>query len=285
VSQKKQIVAVPVYVLVDDDATVLPTAQCKFIRPNELQNLPRGQNFYMVSGNGTYLHKDTGLIEAIVPVPGVAGLGFLESDCRLRMSKLPALVAARALTFFRKVFASYKSEAEVMLLYNESERKYDLFCPEQKVTGGHVDYKLGDSMQRAMQELGKDWKIGGTIHSHCDFSAFHSGTDTDDESNQDGIHITFGHVVRKNFSCVSSIAVNGHRWQVPPSCVIKGISNRTEEESEGSTYIVSNSQDDYYNLRLTPEEQAQLKTTYANQIDNEWYKRVSKPQQGKHFYS
>lgn len=282
--KKKQIVLFPVYVLIDDDAMLAGGVEAKFIRPNELQSLPRGKNFYMVSGNGTFLHKDTGLIEAIIPVPGVAGLGHLESDCRLRMSKIPALVAARALTFFRKVFASYKSEAEVMLLYNEAERKYDLYCPEQKVTGGHVDYKLSEGMQKVMQELGKDWKIAGTIHSHCDFSAFHSGTDTDDESNQDGIHITFGHVVSKNFSCVSSVAVNGHRWQVPPAFVIKGISNRTEEVSEGLTYISTQSQDDYYNLRLTPEEQAQLKTTYANQIDNEWFKRVSKPGNNKHFH-
>lgn len=280
----KSIVALPVYVLVDDEATVLPTAQCRIIRPSELKNLPRGQNFYMVSGNGTFLHKDTGLIEAVVPVSGVSGLGYLESDCRLRMSKIPALVAARALTFFRKIYASYKSEAEVMLLYNESKREYDLYCPEQKVTGGHVDYKLSEGMQKVMQELGKEWKIAGTIHSHCDFSAFHSGTDTDDESNQDGIHITFGHVVRKNFSCVSSIAVNGNRWQVPPQHVIKGISNRTEEESEGSTFIVSNSPDDFYNLRLTQEEQGLLKTTCANQIDNEWFKRVTKPQGGKFQY-
>ena len=272
----KKIVTCPVYVLIDDDATVLPGRDCRFIRPSELKEMPRGQNFYLVSGNGTFLHKDTGLIESIVPVPGAAGLAYLESDCRLRMSKIPALVAARALTFFRKVFASYRSEAEVMLLYSEAERKYDLFCPNQTVTGGHVDYKLGDEMQKVMQELGKEWKIAGTIHSHCDFSAFHSATDTDDENNQDGIHITFGHVVSKNFSCVSSVAVNGHRWQVPPAFVIKGISNRTEEVSEGSTYI-TNSRDDYYNLRLTPEEQTQLKTVYANQIDNEWFKRVIKP--------
>jgi hypothetical protein len=281
-SQKKQIVAFPVYVVINDDATLLPAAECKFIRPSELDQLPSGKNFYMVTGNGTFMHKDSGNIQAIVPVSGVGGLGFLEASCRLRMAKISALTAARALTFFRKVFASYRSEAEVMLLYNDKERQYDLYCPEQRVTGGHVDYKLGDDYQKFLQTLGKDWKSVGTIHSHCDFSAFHSGTDVDDEANQDGIHITFGHVVSKGFSCASSVAINGHRWEVNPALVIRGISDRSEDSKEATSEFISvATKDHFYNLRLTADEQAALKTTYAQQIDDEWFPRVSKPGQKK----
>ncbi|NDH07532.1 hypothetical protein EBX93_16715 [bacterium] len=50
------------------------------------------------------------------------------------------------------------------------------------------------------------------FNSHCDFSAFHSGTDQADESTFDGIHITLGHVNRNDFSIVASLAFSDNRF-------------------------------------------------------------------------
>lgn len=283
VAEKKTLLMMPIYVCIGDNTQVLPSAELKFIRPSEFKDLPPGKTFYLITGGGSYLHKDTGLIQATVPVDSIGGLhqGF-EADCSLRMPKIPSLIIARALVFFRKIWDAMKSEAEVMLLYNEKDRRYELHCPTQEVNGGHVDYKLSDQMIAAKAEMGDGWKIVGTIHSHCNFSAFHSGTDTHDEANQDGIHITLGHVPQKNFSCTSAVAVNGHRWNVPPANVVKGILNKTEEEADSRTFVSTHSSDDFYNLRLTAAEQGQLQTQYATQIENEWCKRVKAKNYGGH---
>jgi hypothetical protein len=70
----------------------------------------------------------------------------------------------------------------------------------------------------------------GTIHSHCDFSAFHSGTDEADESTFDGVHLTFGHVNSDKFSIASSIVFNNNRSKLEPSDVALGIVGDSEEE-------------------------------------------------------
>ena len=63
----------------------------------------------------------------------------------------------------------------------------------------------------------------GTIHSHCDFGAFHSGTDIGDEEDFDGLHVTFGHNNLVEFSISATIVVNGNRLQVDPLEVLEGI--------------------------------------------------------------
>lgn len=39
-----------------------------------------------------------------------------------------------------------------------------------------------------------EWMYFCTVHHHCSASAFQSGTDEDNERNQDGLHITVGHM-------------------------------------------------------------------------------------------
>jgi hypothetical protein len=64
----------------------------------------------------------------------------------------------------------------------------------------------------------------GTIHSHCDFGAFHSGTDHEDESTFDGLHVTFGDITKSEGMSVSvSLVVHNMRCSVSPLLYLEGI--------------------------------------------------------------
>lgn len=266
-----KIVPASVYVLLEDGSTVLPGVECRFITQEELQNLPKGRGHYVVTANGVYVQKSTGLIEGCVQTEHVPFLsGELDVTARLNMAKIPSLIIARSLTFFRQVFRELNSECELLILYDPKKREYELYCPNQEVSHGSVDHT--NAYSQAMEEVGDTWKIVGTIHSHCDFGAFHSGTDTSDEADQDGVHITLGHVPQQNFSMVSSAVVNGNRWQIPPEHVIRGVSNRTGEGED----IISTRSDSHYTLRLTEDEQELLRTKYLTQIVKEWLPKVKK---------
>ena len=125
--------------------------------------------------------------------------------------------------YFREVFKKHGTECSIILLYNQEEGKWTFIVPVQiDCTGSSVTYVSPTINEKDAQvsKIKNDkhlWKkhlevceeynnlfdngfeIAGTIHSHCDFSAFHSGVDDNDEQNKDGLHITIGNV-DKNFS-------------------------------------------------------------------------------------
>lgn len=179
--------------------------------------LPEKGTFYVFAQNGIYLVKDTGLIRATVKVPSMAILDPLDIKASLTMPKIPATIIAQALLFFRRVYERYKSEAAVLLYYSSKDNLYQLDVFDQTVTGASVDYavegKFGDT----------GYQLVGTIHSHCDFSAFHSGTDIHDEKNFDGIHITIGHVHQPYFTISCSAVVNNNRFLLKPEDSIIGV--------------------------------------------------------------
>lgn len=113
-------------------------------------------------------------------------------------------VLDQALAFFRFVFETNHSEAALLLAIDEA-RDYHLYCPEQEVDYTGVDWK--DTVL-----LADDHYLIGSIHSHCDFSAFHSGTDTGDAAKNDGLHITLGKVDEDTPEIDVMISFSGVRW-------------------------------------------------------------------------
>lgn len=99
---------------------------------------------------------------------------------------LPGNLIGQAWAFFRAVYEQRRSEAMVDITWSR-EKGYRLFVPRQQTTGTTVDAKRNPDHYRG--------QIVGTIHSHCNFNAFHSGTDKHDAGGQDGLHMTIGHVL------------------------------------------------------------------------------------------
>ena len=141
-------------------------------------------------------------------------------------NKMPYDQVREVMKFFRDVFAAHRTEAMSMWYFNPKTKDWKYIIPCQfGLAGGAVKYSLSDEgehrhvkMAKAYIEHGTErdyqaimnevkaqeaklfkegYKQFGTIHSHCDFGAYHSGTDDADEYGFDGLHVTVGHVNSK----------------------------------------------------------------------------------------
>lgn len=212
----------------------------------------------------------------------------------MNLPKVPAHIIYKALLFFRKVYRKHRSEAAVILCYNPDTDEYGLYCPKQDVSGAHVDYdrrfynrnkrgevnvpEAGENHQTygkiddVMIEMSKQgFRNVGTIHSHANFSAFHSGTDTHDESSFDGVHITLGHVADGEFSWASSLALNDHRETVEAENVAFGVVRVGDQKAQKSKWISAGSQN-YYTIEL--ENLQEVHDEYDQFIEDNWMKKV-----------
>ncbi len=234
--------------------------------------LPEKGNYFVVAKNGIFLHKDAGIVKGLVKAAiDDLPLGKLDTEVSLELPPLPKEITFKALTFFRRVFYQHNSESATVLFYNTTTKEYYLHCPRQRVSHGGVNYGVANGSEDpeeldyiiAMRKKG--FRQVGTIHSHCDFSAFHSGTDTNDEARFDGIHITIGHVNKKYPSLVSSLVVYDNRFQVDPATAMEGI------------YQVNKSSHDYrFGFDMTQEEKEEQIGLIQEEIEEEWMPRVTK---------
>lgn len=134
------------------------------------------------------------------------GLPAIEQSFILSDERIPKFIFDQATDFFRKIYDEHKTEATTYIC-RDSEGQYSLFVPTQYVTGASVNHKVEPG------EMGTRYPVG-TIHSHCNFGAFHSGTDEHDMGKMPGIHATIGYVVRDEPEMAIAIAVGNGRWTV-----------------------------------------------------------------------
>lgn len=245
--------------------------------------LPETGIYYVVAKDGLYMRTDRNFGSALVKVEEIPHLAAAPTQASFNLPKIPATIIGQALMFFREVFVEYKTESYLTLLYSKKLGQYRLWCPKQEVSYSSVSYDRTDSVpveeRNYMGSDGPGWQNVGTIHSHCDFSAFHSGTDEFDESTFDGIHITLGHVNRNDFSIVASIAINDNRFQKAIADVCDGVPNTSSEvvEEEGDVKGQTfKRQEFYHRLELNDEQQAWLENELEITIRNEWLPKVTR---------
>lgn len=181
---------------------------------------PQDDIYYIVAKEGIFLKKKVGVMESIAPVQNISILNSVNTMAKMHIKKIPGIKFARVVAFFKEVYKQYFGEAVVLLFYDEKTKAYKIVPPHQKVTGASCDYNKGISIE-GMQMI-------GTIHSHASMSAFHSGTDDNDEKHFDGLHITVGHLNNDAVSISASIVSNGHRFVVQPEEYIEKL--KTVEE-------------------------------------------------------
>ena len=201
---------------------------------DEDKQLPDDNIYYMVGENGLFIRKNLGLIDCVVPVKKISTLRKVEPYAKINIPKIPEKIFAKVVSFFREVYQEYRSEAISLLYYNENsiESKYMIHIPYQKVNGASLSYLRANTME--------NYNLVCSIHSHSNFGAFHSGTDTDDEKDFDGLHITVGNLENKFVTIATSIAVNGYRVVVNPLNYIQGIDicQGQEEDVENNFYTI-----------------------------------------------
>lgn len=197
--------------------------------------------FFLVASDGFYLNRSTLIGRAFVrqkyypeAFPKLGGDQFVWTT-----DKIPSEVIAKTIHFFRRIFDKYKTEAEVILLMNYETREWDIFVPYQKVSHSGVTSGFNP------ESIPDGWMIVGSIHSHCDFGAFHSGTDTGDASDMDGVHLTFGHVDKDEFEAVAMVMISGARWDFKPQEVadMENLTAEAPEEWDEKVYTYESAKD------------------------------------------
>lgn len=200
------------------------------IKFTRYEDLPTEGTFFVLAGNGMFLLKNSGICKCITPIS-------LEEVCisidpiteemqqnmEVNLPKIPAKTVWKVKEFFRLVVEKYRAESEINLYYNPETQDYKIHVPDQTVSHGSVNYRRIPTMHLPEMD---GYRRVGTIHSHCDFGAFHSGTDVHDEADTDGLHVTFGHNHKDEFTITSSIVINGRRKLIDPLLYLDGIEQK-----------------------------------------------------------
>lgn len=204
-----------------------------YVYEQDGMELPQEGTYYVVAANGIFLHKDTGLVRCFIPVKNISILADLNTEVSvgLNLPKLPAQFVQKVKQFFAEVVAKHRTEASTTLYFNKETSEFKVHVSQQYVSHGGVRYSRKLSEDEAAEYEG--FLRVGTIHSHCDFMAFHSGVDTADEEDFDGLHVTFGHNDKEAFTITASVVVNGHRNRIDPCSVLDGI-----DHTSGENYIL-----------------------------------------------
>jgi hypothetical protein len=109
----------------------------------------------------------------------------------------------QVVSFFRWTHETMDSESQVRLYVNTKLGRWGAWAfPQEARTGMSArEIAAQESPEKARErfafwdsEPSDDWVYFCTVHHHCSASAFQSGTDEDNERNQDGLHITIGHM-------------------------------------------------------------------------------------------
>lgn len=92
-------------------------------------------------------------------------------------------------------YEKYSSEVQIRLFYNKKTKEWYAEPLYQEIYSLRTEEVKNDDNQKIIEGIiGKGYTPFGTVHHHCDISAFQSGTDHSDEMSQNGLHITLGYM-------------------------------------------------------------------------------------------
>lgn len=183
--------------------------------PEDADQLPLPVNgpYYVITQTGFLLMDTNHFGRYLVPIKEIASLPEQKEVMWYNIPKMPDWIIGQAWSFFRAIYNEMKSEAMLDITWSD-EKGYRLFVPPQRASGGGVQCTRNPEHYKG--------QMVGTLHSHCNFSAFHSGTDKHDASEHDGLHITIGNVLSPKPSIAIMIAKQGKQWDFKVEDVQEG---------------------------------------------------------------
>lgn len=108
-------------------------------------------------------------------------------------AKIPFALWSEMVCFLRWSQLTFKEEAMMTLFYNPESREWAAWPFPQEPAGMTIRLLHNHPLYATdRQQFGSGWLQAGSIHHHCNAGAFQSGTDTSDEMDRDGVHITLG---------------------------------------------------------------------------------------------
>jgi hypothetical protein len=128
----------------------------------------------------------------------------------------------QVLSFFRWTFTEMKSESQVRLYVNTKAGQWGAWAfPQEARTGMSArEIPIQETVEQAGERFAswnsvpsEDWMYFCTVHHHCSASAFQSGTDEENEQNQDGLHITVGRLDSERHELHARFYLNGNCFE------------------------------------------------------------------------
>lgn len=168
------------------------------------------------------MSKNTQTIKETKNVAGLLSLTFEHEVKSTKYTfdwagpKLPREEWQKILAFFKWTYDETKSESQVRLYVNcrEGIRTWRAWAFPQKLGGGMTAKELDTpetATQRAQFSDAEGWLYFGTVHHHCSASAFQSGVDENNEKDQDGLHITVGHLYKPLYDIDARLYIGGRK--------------------------------------------------------------------------
>ena len=125
----------------------------------------------------------------------------------------------QVLSFFRWTNKEMNSESQVRLYVNLKLGRWGAWAfPQEARTGMSArEIATPETPEQAVERFASwgsepsgDWLYFATVHHHCNASAFQSGTDEENERNQDGLHITVGRMDAERHDLHARFYLNGN---------------------------------------------------------------------------
>lgn len=108
-------------------------------------------------------------------------------------AKIPFALWSQIVCFMRWSQEKYKEETMITLFYNLEKKEWAAWAFPQEPAGMSIKLLPDHPLYEEDRKLfGTGWLQAGSVHHHCTAGAFQSGTDTTDEKDRDGVHITLG---------------------------------------------------------------------------------------------
>lgn len=185
------------------------------LRQDGWEGVPDGPNpFYVGAKDGLYVHRRMMIGRGLARVPywpdNWPSVGSQTGLFNFEAQPVPQKIMAQVCDFFKTVYERQHTEAAVLLTMHHETGEWRVYVPTQLVSHGGVNYVFDP------QTIQFPWIICGSIHSHCDFGAGHSGTDTGDAENFDGLHMTIGHNMDEVPQIVAMVAMNKKFFHYKP---------------------------------------------------------------------
>lgn len=224
---------------------------------NQLDNI-----CYIINKEGTFLRKKIGITDALIKVNNISHLqSSVSSFGKINIPIIPQYHTSRITKFFKWAYNKHNGESIVLIYYDPELDEFDIFPTDQEVSGASAHYQ-----KEGLSHTG--YLLVGTIHSHANFGASHSGVDDDDELNFDGVHITIGNVADTYQSISCSVVVNGQRFMYNPEEYLDGITPVNVSESnkvKNNRYLVNGLISSRFNEDWKDKVQQRIKQTYKYQ--------------------
>lgn len=196
-----------------------------YLKDTEDMAWPDDTLFYMVTSDGLMKCRNTPFFRSCVKAESApAELEPQKPFLKLRYPKIPQELLEQVVGFFSAIQKKYDSEAYVCLVWNKETKAYEVVCPPQDISGGHVNYE--------MPQLPPHLMMVGDIHSHVNMSAFASGTDEHDEEHRPGVHLVVGRISQEPPEFHIEAVVDGARFGVAEELMIEKYEKRADFPEE-----------------------------------------------------